>query len=423
MCKQPTSHYFSWRSAGRKTLITSLLAGFALVFSACKKESVEVAPSITAAQNPTMQQLLSMGFAAQHIEDKGDYYLVEGDIRFNKQTPAPTTPVGPGVIAKSQDQASTYALIDPSRQNIKIGIDPSFPSQWQSDVQLAASDWNNIGGNTLSFVVVAPSNADIVFSVANLQNGALGQAEFPTNGAPGYRVRIDPSVPDNLRHLVFTHELGHCFGFRHTNLYVNGEGAGAVGGVIIPETPREDPNSVMNSGDSPNQARGWVGFSNYDKIAFQNLYPEFITPYITNGFYFRLVAENSGQALTVEGNSTAAGARIIQYPQGSSNDQWSFVDVGGGYYKIISRNSGQALTVEGNSTAAGARIIQYPYQGSGNDQWSLQDVGGGDYKIKARSSGQVLNVYGNSTDVAAPIIQYPYVAAGNDQWYVKLLPN
>ncbi|WP_055562596.1 M57 family metalloprotease [Hymenobacter sp. AT01-02] len=300
-----------------------------------------------------------------------------------------------------------------------MGIDPSFPSAWRADAEQAVSEWNSIAGKRLRFVLVSPEFADITFSVAYL-GGAYGQAEFPANGEPGHRVRIDPSIPTSLRKLVFVHELGHCFGFRHTNLYVNGEGAGTVGGNVITETPREDANSVMNSGSSPNQSQGWRGFSKYDVTGFQNLYPIFMSPGMyAPGTLMKIVARSTGQALTVEGNSYATDARIIQHPyNGTGNDQWLLQDAGNGYHKIISRNTGYALTVQYDSYTPGGQLIQHPYNGTGNDQWEIQEAGLGYYKIRARNSRQCVNVYNNSSSVGAPIIQYPYDGNANEQWYI-----
>ena len=53
---------------------------------------------------------------------------------------------------------------------------------------------------------------------------------------------------------------------------------------------------------------------------------------------------NSGKALDVYNMATSDGARITQWTRNDqSQQQWQFVDSGGGYYRIKSRHSGKVL--------------------------------------------------------------------------------
>lgn len=62
------------------------------------------------------------------------------------------------------------------------------------------------------------------------------------------------------------HELGHCFGLRHTNWQAIGEStANHING-----TSSSDPNSIMNGGTAEYQ---WNGFSDGDQVAIKKLYP------------------------------------------------------------------------------------------------------------------------------------------------------
>ena len=71
--------------------------------------------------------------------------------------------------------------------------------------------------------------------------------------------------------------------------------------------------------------------------------------------WYTLVNRNSGKALDVCGASTADNACIQQYTRnGGQNQQWQFVDSGGGYYRLKARHSGKVLDVSGRSTADGA---------------------------------------------------------------------
>ncbi|MEP6610785.1 MAG: ricin-type beta-trefoil lectin domain protein [Mucilaginibacter sp.] len=135
--------------------------------------------------------------------------------------------------------------------------------------------------------------------------------------------------------------------------------------------------------------------------------------------YYRLLNANSGQALDVNGASTANGAGIIQWPQnGGNNQQWIITDNGGGYFKVINRNSSDALDVNSASKASGAGIIQWPWNGGNNQQWQLTSVSSGVYKAINRNSGMALDVTGASTTNGALIIQYPWSGATNQQWQI-----
>lgn len=137
------------------------------------------------------------------------------------------------------------------------------------------------------------------------------------------------------------------------------------------------------------------------------------------GAYYRFLNVNSGQALDVNGGSTANGAGIIQWPQnGGNNQQWVIANNGGGYYKITNRNSTQSLDVNMSSTANGAGIIQWPWNGGNNQQWQLTSTSDGIYKVINRNSGLALDVNGASTTNGAGIIQWPYSGATNQQWQI-----
>src|ERR671914_721777 len=94
--------------------------------------------------------------------------------------------------------------------------------------------------------------------------------------------------------------------------------------------------------------------------------------------WYVLVNRNSGKALDVYNRSTADGGRITQWTRNDQNQQqWQFVDSGGGFYRLKSRHSGKVLEVQGASTADGANIVQYDDWGGNNQQWQLVQVGSG----------------------------------------------
>ena len=67
------------------------------------------------------------------------------------------------------------------------------------------------------------------------------------------------------------------------------------------------------------------------------------------------------------------------------------------WYVLVNRNSGKALDVYNLATNDGARITQWARNNGNQQQWQFVDSGGGYYRVKSRLSGKVLDVYNFST--------------------------
>ncbi|MEV4071514.1 RICIN domain-containing protein [Nonomuraea fuscirosea] len=136
----------------------------------------------------------------------------------------------------------------------------------------------------------------------------------------------------------------------------------------------------------------------------------------TNAWYV-LVNRNSGKALDVYNLATNDGARITQWTRNNGNQQqWQFVDSGGGYYRVKSRHSGKVLDVSGFSTANGGAIVQWSDLNGTNQQWRLADSSDGHVRLISRHSGKALEVQGAATTDNANIVQYDDWGGANQQW-------
>ncbi|MEW2378641.1 non-reducing end alpha-L-arabinofuranosidase family hydrolase [Micromonospora sp. NPDC047812] len=133
--------------------------------------------------------------------------------------------------------------------------------------------------------------------------------------------------------------------------------------------------------------------------------------------WYVLVNRNSGKALDVYNLATNDGARIVQWARNNGNQQqWQFVDSGGGYYRLRSRLSGKVLDVYNFSTANGAGIVQWTDGNSTNQQFRLADSAGGYVRLINRNSGKVVEVQGASTADGGNIVQYDDWNGNNQQW-------
>ncbi len=130
-----------------------------------------------------------------------------------------------------------------------------------------------------------------------------------------------------------------------------------------------------------------------------------------------LVNRNSGKAVDVYNFATNDGARITQWTRtNANNQQWQFVDSGGGYYRIKSRLSGKVLDVSGFSTADGGTVVQWADNNSTNQQWRLADSPDGYVRLINRNSNKALEVQGASTADGGNIVQYADWGGNNQQW-------
>ncbi|NGY59444.1 alpha-L-arabinofuranosidase [Lentzea sp. NEAU-D13] len=133
--------------------------------------------------------------------------------------------------------------------------------------------------------------------------------------------------------------------------------------------------------------------------------------------WYVLVNRSSGKALDVNGASTADGAALIQWTRtNANNQQFQFVDAGGGYYRLRARHSGKVADVRGASTADGAAVVQWADSGGTNQQFRLADSDSGYVRLVNRNSGKVVEVQGASAADGAAVVQWSDWNGSNQQW-------
>jgi hypothetical protein len=127
---------------------------------------------------------------------------------------------------------------------------------------------------------------------------------------------------------------------------------------------------------------------------------------VANGAY-RLVAQNSGDALDVGNQYTTNNSPLDQWPYNAGlNQQWTITHLGGNQYSIFGRQSGRALQVAGAATTNGAKVNIMDYTNGNNQQWTLVANSSGYYSLINIGSGKMMEVSNNSTNNLAPIDQW-----------------
>ncbi|UII19131.1 M57 family metalloprotease [Fulvivirga ligni] len=193
---------------------------------------------------------------------------------------------------KEQQRRGTYIVSNAYVTNVKYYMDGTVPSSWRTAINDAVAAWNAVNGTKLYMSVVSNSGSANIRVSALADNGAgwVARATLPgSNGAPGSIMEINTyynSMGAGMKLFAMAHEMGHNIGLLHTN---------QTDGAIIPGTPTTDANSVMNS-----FVLEWNGFTYYDQVAVQVLYPE----------------GNTGNVVTVYKDCNYSGA-AQGYPVGS----------------------------------------------------------------------------------------------------------
>lgn len=253
-----------------------------LLMGACSNELETINPTeeqVISAENDDINILQSLGFNASDITEMETYYLIEGDIIFEKSKLSEY-----GKAQTRQAYHTTGLIAYPKQSTITVGIDSSIPTSgvdnWREEILEAINLWNPLSNLKMTYTTAA--NPDIlVCSDANdpLPYNAIAAGEFPMNGQPGFSIRINldynynKTIPRLQKIYNMVHEFGHCFGLRHTNWQSRNESTA----YHIDGTPTSDSKSVMNGGTAESS---WKGFSSNDEYAIRKLYPRFSASFI-----------------------------------------------------------------------------------------------------------------------------------------------
>ncbi len=263
---------------------STYLALSIILLSSCGDNDLENFDGVSEFNFDIEQAKLDVQNSVNDKVDLGDYYLVENDImipknnRENKEIH----------IGKRHFYTSAISVPIFGKRVVNIywdrtGFPPDGPfgpttvNTWGHGISNAIIAYNErIRDFRIEFKqVYSQSLADITVKSDNgvLPNTTVASAGFPSNGNPYPTILINLDflnsfslVQAQMRYNMM-HELGHCIGFRHTNLRIRGETTSNANPISA--TPNaEDPNSVFNGGTALN-SNDW---SVFDKIALETLY-------------------------------------------------------------------------------------------------------------------------------------------------------
>ena len=256
---------------------TVLLATLCFVFLfSCEEPEEAVVPDTTVTSvnipDEVKAQFLRLGFDPSDLIMQGEDYWIEGDIVVSPETLNEMLSSEPNTASGPEGEQWRYSKGIVSHHMKTIRISPTDNGiRFLRGIDRAIHNFNSL--SLLSFEMVrvpvgAPS--DIIISrFASRKGDPHGSAQLPRRGRPGYRIKIYSDVfnySDNYIEGVITHELGHAVGLRHSNP----TSRELKTSVLIPNTPRYDPLSIMSGTGISASHDG--EFSKYDRRAIQIIY-------------------------------------------------------------------------------------------------------------------------------------------------------
>jgi hypothetical protein len=270
----------------KMTNAIAVLAVIALALTSCQKESKTSSEEISQA---VKDQIYAAGFGTSNIQKVEEGYLVEGDIILTPEW-LNSNPARQILRVGTLEQYNTTNLVTGWPRTITVSLSSKLATKpgYAQALQELVDRYNAVANLDLNFAVGPVGNGDIDFVEGHGQY--LASAGFPTsNGQPYGTVKVNAQFIGsgtsntfiNYLATIFSHEAGHCIGFRHSDWFdrsiscggaTSNEGQSTVGAIWIPGTPQApdiDSGSWMLACISNGQNRP---FTNYDKTALTYLY-------------------------------------------------------------------------------------------------------------------------------------------------------
>jgi hypothetical protein len=246
-----------------------------LATTSCKKTDVP-APAAPAAENTDELRdfiMKSTGETNVTYNSTSKNFIIDNDALMSLQEAkdhlkafqASGETLGAASTENIQHRKSYYSVARTKAVAVNVYADASVPAVWVTALDQSITNWNN--ANCLIHItrVTNKSQAQtVVYGTNNGGTGVIATTYYPDyNSNPGKSCTINTYynyLSNGYQVFALTHELGHAFGFGHTN---------STYGTLVSGTPDSDGYSVMNS-----VCKNWSAFSTYDLLAFRTVYPK-----------------------------------------------------------------------------------------------------------------------------------------------------
>ncbi len=240
----------------KKTLFHFIvLASLAITVNSCKKTAV-TQPGDDGISAETKAKISNLGFGTSNVQKTEDGYLVEGDINLTDAL-LNSTPTSQFLRVGNAEQYRTTNLVTVGTGKVFTILVSNLGTAFIQGTDTAIARYNSLGLR-FSFTRITSGTPDITILGFNQKAKGgyitLGSSGFPTStGAPYNTIKMNTNTaaygtsPDVMYvGSVLQHELGHCFGMRHTDYFdrsiscggtATNEGASTIGAILIPGTP------------------------------------------------------------------------------------------------------------------------------------------------------------------------------------------
>lgn len=280
-----------------KNLIVPFWVAAAILFSSCEKDIADNSlDQVSEIPSEVLAKLKEMKLNHNDVSVKmiegpegisEEMYEIEGDILMSHKQLMDMS-IEDGFFTK---QYRTRNLV--SVTNIRVvgwnGNDRfGLNAAAQRGLQFAVDNYNRLNTRLNLELVFSTSftNDDIIAytqtsSSVIPQDGIRGRAGFPANGRAFNQIIINGGAnqffDDQILEGLFTHELGHCVGLRHTDWFSRqscgenvAENTSNDGAIHIPGTPTGTDFSSIMQACFPGSNQGEFGVN--DVIALEFLY-------------------------------------------------------------------------------------------------------------------------------------------------------